>query len=213
MILFERVDILDYETNDYMSYRIIKGKNATKSTSAFLKYKESTDSKTSNSELTIMAYDIKTKKKLSVQFDTNDKVYTHNFKISFLKPLAPNEEFEIIYFIKIPNELQQLSETDEMMSVSLNRYNKRIDKLHFGVCLNFHPISTDKFLRGNNNVSILTDDLHIEEITTNLIESDIISTEAKMFFGEYINDVKILSKLSLNIVKPEKQTYIIYYRK
>ena len=92
--LFERVDILDYETNDYMSYRIIKGKNATKSTSAFLKYKESTDSKTSNSELTIMAYDIKTKKKLSVQFDTNDKVYTHNFKISFLKPLAPNENLK-----------------------------------------------------------------------------------------------------------------------
>lgn len=204
--LMERMDILDYSTNDYMSYRIIEGKNDSKSISPFLKHKESTDSKTSPRELIIKAYDLKTGKELRIEFDEKEqKVYVHKFKIMFTTPIKPQEEFSIMYFIKIPNELSQLSNDEEMMSISLNRFEKKIDKLSFGVYLDFNPTQVEMFLRNENGEAEIIDSI------PDVIEVDKVDINEK--FKNFLNNVRIKSKIHLNIEKPKKETYVIYYRK
>lgn len=204
--LFERMDILDYSTNDYMSYRIINGKNDSKSNSPFLKYKESTDSKTSAKELIIKAYDLKTGKELKVEFEEKEnKVYVHKFKIMFTTPLKPQQEFSIIYFIKIPNELSQLSDNEEMMSISLNRFEKKIEKLRFGVYLDFIPVQIETFLRNQNSEAEIIDSIPVLEET----EEVFIDERFKIF----MDNISIKSKILLEVEQPKKETYVIYYRK
>ncbi|MBE5937269.1 MAG: hypothetical protein E7265_04475 [Lachnospiraceae bacterium] len=204
--LFERMDILDYSTNDYMSYRIINGKNDSKSNSPFLKYKESTDSKTSAKELIIKAYDLKTGKELKVEFEEKEqKVYVHKFKIMFTTPLKPQQEFSIIYFIKIPNELSQLSDNEEMMSVSLNRFEKKIEKLRFGVYLDFIPVQIETFLRNQNSEAEIIDSI------PELDETGEVAIDER--FKIFMDNISIKSKIQLDVEKPKKETYVIYYRK
>lgn len=204
--LFERMDILDYSNDDYMSYRIINGKNDSKSNSPFLKYKESTDSKTSAKELIVNAYDLKTGNELSVEFEEKEqKVYVHKFKIMFTTPLKPQQEFSIIYFIKIPNELSQLSDNEEMMSISLNRFEKKIEKLRFGVYLDFIPAYSESFLRNQNSEAEIIDSSP-EIITTERLDID-------ERFNKFMDNVSIKSKILLDVENPKKETYVIYYRK
>lgn len=204
--LFERMDILDYSTNDYMSYRIINGKNDSKSNSPFLKYKESTDSKTSAKELIIKAYDLKTGKELKVEFEEKEnKVYVHKFKIMFTTPLKPQQEFSIIYFIKIPNELSQLSDNEEMMSISLNRFEKKIEKLRFGVYLDFIPVQIETFLRNQNSEAEIIDSI------PKLDETGEVAIDER--FKIFMDNISIKSKIQLDVEKPKKETYVIYYRK
>lgn len=204
--LFERMDILDYSTNDYMSYRIINGKNDSKSNSPFLKYKESTDSKTSAKELIIKAYDLKTGKELKVEFEEKEnKVYVHKFKIMFTMPLKPQQEFSIIYFIKIPNELSQLSDNEEMMSISLNRFEKKIEKLRFGVYLDFIPVQIEAFLRNQNSEAEIIDSI------PKLDETGEVASDER--FKIFMDNISIKSKIQLDVEKPKKETYVIYYRK
>ena len=204
--LFERMDILDYSTNDYMSYRIINGKNDSKSNSPFLKYKESTDSKTSAKELIIKAYDLKTGKELKVEFEEKEnKVYVHKFKIMFTTPLKPQQEFSIIYFIKIPNELSQLSDNEEMMSISLNRFEKKIEKLCFGVYLDFIPVQIETFLRNQNSEAEIIDSI------PKLDETGEVAIDER--FKIFMDNISIKSKIQLDVEKPKKETYVIYYRK
>ena len=206
LTLFERMDILDYSTNDYMSYRIINGKNDSKNNSPFLKYKESTDSKTSAKELIIKAYDLKTGKELKVEFEEKEqKVYVHKFKIMFTTPLKPKQEFSIIYFIKIPNELSQLSDNEEMMSVSLNRFEKNIEKLRFGVYLDFIPVQIETFLRSQNGDAEIIDSIPELDETGEIV----IDERFKIF----MDNISIKSKIQLEVEKPKKETYVIYYRK
>ena len=204
--LFERMDILDYSTNDYMSYRIINGKNDSKSNSPFLKYKESTDSKTYAKELIIKAYDLKTGKELKVEFEEKEnKVYVHKFKIMFTTPLKPQQEFSIIYFIKIPNELSQLSDNEEMMSISLNRFEKKIEKLRFGVYLDFIPVQIETFLRNQNSEAEIIDSI------PKLDETGEVAIDER--FKIFMDNISIKSKIQLDVEKPKKETYVIYYRK
>lgn len=204
--LFERMDILDYSTNDYMSYRIINGKNDSKSNSPFLKYKESTDSKTSAKELIIRAYDLKTGKELKVEFEEKEqKVYVHKFKIMFTTPLKSQQEFSIIYFIKIPNELSQLSDNEEMMSISLNRFEKKIEKLRFGVYLDFIPVQIETFLRNQNSEAEIIDSI------PKLDETGEVAIDER--FKIFMDNISIKSKIQLDVEKPKKETYVIYYRK
>lgn len=203
---FERMDILDYSTNDYLSYRVIQGKNESKKNSPYLKYKESTDSKTSSEELVVKAYDIKTGKELSVVFENKtEKIYVHQFKIMFTTPLRAGDEFSIIYFIKIPNELNQLSEYEEMMSVSLNRFEKKIDKLRFGIYLDFIPSQVEVFIRDDEGRAESINDIPI------ITENDQIVVDYK--FNEFYNGAKIKSNVVMDIDKPQKKTYVIHYRK
>lgn len=204
--LFERIDILDYSNDDYMSYRVINGKNDSKSISPFLKYKESTDSKTSAKELIVEAYDLKTGKELKVEFEEKEqKVYVHKFKIMFTTPLKPQQEFSIIYFIKIPNELSQLSDNEEMMSISLNRFEKKIEKLSFGVYLDFIPAQIETFLRNQNS------EAEIIDASPELVMTEKVTTDER--FNKFVDNISTKSKIMLDVEKPKKETYVIYYRK
>lgn len=220
--MMERMDILDYATSDYLSYRMINGKNVSKKISAFLKYKESTDSKTAAKELLIKAYDLKTGKELKIEFENNEqKVYVHNFKIMFTRPLRPNEEFSIIYFMKIPNELAQLDDNEEMMSISLNRFEKKIDILKFGVFLNFEPKHVETFMRkGDGTAQLLNCELIIDKTNEIQIAEDfnklISETDGTQIINEFkkcIENIKINSKIKIEINNPDKETFVIYYRK
>ena len=204
--LIERVDILDYSTNDYLSYRIIKGVNVSKRNSPFLKYKESTDSKTSSDQLVLRAYDLKTGKELKIEFEEKtQKVYVHKFKIMFTTPINNNEEFSIIYFMKIPNELGQLSDNEEMMSISLNRFENKIDKLKFGIYLNFVPSIVEPFIRDVDGSAGLLD------IKPDILETNEIEIDER--FRQYLDKIEIKSKISIDVDKPKKQTYVLHYRK
>lgn len=202
----ERMDILDYSTRDYMSYRIILGKNVSKNASPFLKYKESTDSKTSAKELKIVAFDLKSGKELKIEFaEKNQKVYEHNFHILFTTPLKPNEEFSIAYYMKIPNELEQLSDNEEMMSISLNRFEKRISKLIFGMYLDFVPAQVETFMRKEDGSA------HLIDCTPIIEETSEVQIDER--FKEFISGTEVSSKIQIEIEKPEHETYVIYYRK
>ena len=136
-----RYDLLDYLKGDFYSIRRIKIKNITEVESNFLCYSESTENKCSFEQTQVKAYDYHTKKKLEVEpFELPKKLMlTHVFKIFFPKTLRPNEEYEFIYTIKLPNELKKLSKDKEVMSISLVRILNGVDDLKFKVCLNFKP--------------------------------------------------------------------------
>lgn len=205
--LIERIDILDYDTKDYLSYRVINGVNDYKRNSPYFKYKESTDSKTASAELLVKAYDRRTGKELKVVFlEKEQKVYVHNFKILFSTPLKHNEEFSIMYFIKIPNELGQLSDSEEMMSISLNRFSKKIEKLNFSVYLNFSPSSVETYRRGEDG---RTDAVCISP----KIKDKSVYEDVDEVFHRYLSGTHVRTKISISLEKPEKQTYIILYRK
>lgn len=212
---FKRFDVLDYAMKDYISYRVINGKNESNTDSHFLKYKESTDSKTSAEELIVEAYDLKTGKALKVIFEIQNqgqKVYVHEFKIMFTIPLKPNEEFSVIYFIKIPNELDQLSDNEEMMSISLNRYEKKIESLEFGIYLSFEPSQVEVFMRNKNEQAKRIPEEALINIT-NEIQSDQSIKNYIEKFKSHLGNINICSCIMLKVQNPKKETYVIYYRK
>jgi hypothetical protein len=155
----------------------------------------------------IKAFDLSTGKELRVSFEEKgQKVYVHNFKIYFTTPLSYKESFSIVYFIKIPDELGQLSNNEEMMSVSLNRFSRKVEKLKFMVYLDFLPSSVETFLRDEDgNACALKIKPEIAEVNS---VDDIDSR-----FRQFIKNVKIKCKISISVNDPEKETYIIYYRK
>lgn len=204
---FERADILDYSKKDYLSYRVIHGVNESKHSSSCFKYKESTDSKTTSEELLVKAYDLSTGRELRVDFDDKgQKVYVHNFKIFFSTPLNYKEPFSIVYFMKIPGELGQLSNNEEMMSISLNRFSKRVEKLVFSVYLDFLPSSVETFMRDEDGRASAL------RMKPDVVEIDQVD-EIDERFRNYISKVRTACKISISVNHPEKETYIIYYRK
>lgn len=136
-----RQDLLDYKSGDFYSLRRIKIKNATNEDSPFMIYSESTENKCRFRDTHVKAYGFRTKKPLLVESfeDPNKPMLTHAFRIYFPKPLKPDETFELIFTIKMPGELKKLSKNKEVMSISLTRIKKGVEKLEFNVCLNFKP--------------------------------------------------------------------------
>ena len=123
----------------------------------------------------------------------------------FTTPLKPQQEFSIIYFIKIPNELSQLSDNEEMMSISLNRFEKKIEKLRFGVYLDFIPVQIETFLRNQNSEAEIIDSIPVLE------ETEEVSIDER--FKIFMDNISIKSKILLEVEQPKKETYVIYYRK
>jgi hypothetical protein len=139
--LVERTDLLDYDVGDFVSIRRLTGTNQSDLLSASLVYSEASEKKISYSEIKIVAYDIKTRKPLIVEsLDGEDiQMLRHGYRILFNEALSPNESFDIVYRIVLPGELSELSRHDEVMSISLARITRSIEKLRFNVCLNFRP--------------------------------------------------------------------------
>ena len=207
----ERTDILDYDQDHYLSYRVLEGMNISKNASSYITYSEGTDSKTSFEQLKIFAFDLIEQRELKVEpINAGEKTYNHKFKIHFSKPVAPKGKFKILYFIYIPEELSQLSNNRELMSISLNRYYYGVDNLKFNVLLNFTPLSAKTFLlKDGKTVS------HSEcEIDVSAEKFESLDRRIKSYIEKCIPEgINIESKLSIIVPKPQQITYIIYYEK
>lgn len=139
--LVERTDLLDYQTGDFVSLRRLSGTNQSDLLSTHLVYSETSERKLSFAEMEVLAFDTATQEPLEVESleDQNTLLFTHGYKVFFRRPLSPGESFDIVYRITLPGELRDLSQVDEVMSVSLARISRGIDSLRFNVCLDFSP--------------------------------------------------------------------------
>jgi len=203
-----RQDLLDYTQKDYHSIRILKGINKSKTMSDGLIYSESTEYKIAFEHITFKAVDIKTGKDLLVTClaDKKEKLFTHVFKIHFLHSIKPEEEFEIGYYIKLPEELGVLSEESEMMSISLARITKGVDVLNFNVCLNFQPRSVKTYTFDEaKGTFLLNTDCNVEEYMPHNDIEKMFNIEVDWSSKPYI--------IKMKHDKPDKNVHIIEYYK
>lgn len=206
-----RQDLLDYSTSnksgrDFVSIRLLKGRNVSSRASDGIIYFECTEYKTYYKDLRVEAVDMKTLKPLRVEFiDINekDKYFEFPFKIFFATPLQKNEEFEIAFSITLINELDVLKEDDEIMSISLSRYSKGVEKIEFNVCLNFQPSS-----------------VHVEHKKRNFFEYDNNKVNVEQYkplkeiekrFDIKWSDTPYIIRWQCR--KPRHELYVINYRK
>lgn len=139
--LLYRQDLLDYTSGDFVSIRRIRGRNVTESPSLYVPYVESSEVKVRFSECELQAYSVRDRKPLvAVPFHPEEGlVFQVPFKIYFSQPIAPGEDFDIVYRIRLPNELIALQSKEEIMTISLVRLQRPPARLEFNVALNFEP--------------------------------------------------------------------------
>lgn len=207
--LVHRIDQLDYPTEDFFSVRRLVGRNETQRFSPFLLYRECSENKLRFEELGVQALDLKSGQTLRIepQNDSRRLSFEHPFRICFNEPLRPNQEFDIVYAIRLPRELEVIPAADEIMSVSLRRMILGVEKLVFEVCLDFRPSSF---------------------LPACLLETRRIVVPAKLAIGsmayapispwERNMGLKKWScrkpwRVSLTVEKPERAVYIINYKR
>jgi hypothetical protein len=136
-----RHDLLDYPSGDFYSLRRLCGVNVTSKPSAGLVYAESSEARITFEQTEIRAYDTTSRKRLVVEplLPGDVPLYQHGFRILFPQAIAPNEEFDITYAIRLPGELAVLSPVEEIMSIALVRWTHGVERLEFKLCLNFEP--------------------------------------------------------------------------
>jgi SIR2-like domain len=139
--LVERTDLLDYTSGDFVSARRLSGTNESDLLSAHVVYSESSEQKLTFADVKVTAFDALTREPLTIEpLDDRDlAMFTHGYRILFSQPLSPGERFDIVYSITLRGELLNLSPVNEIMSVSLARITRDVEKLRFNVCLNFRP--------------------------------------------------------------------------
>lgn len=210
----KRYDILDYNCSNYKSIRELHGINASKKTTLYIPYCESTEYKISFNEIKVMAYDISTGKKLKVECcyaNPDEKLNTHSFKIYFDKPLKPNQIFHIAYYIEFPHELDCLSSIKEIMSLSLVRIKKRIGNIEFCVMLSFEPASVCYYSydKNNKNIEILSNqNCMVRETRFCSQEVDIRDDILSKF---PIDRTETFYKIGVDVPNPKESMYIIEY--
>jgi DNA-binding SARP family transcriptional activator len=138
-----RTDLLDYPSGDFYSLRRLCGINASSEASNGLVYAESSEAKITFDSTETKAYDTGTRKRLIVEslLPSTASLFQHGFRILFPRALAPGEEFDVVFAIRLPGELAVLSPVEEMMSIALVRWEHGVDRLEFNVCLNFEPLA------------------------------------------------------------------------
>lgn len=136
-----RHDLLDYPSGDFYSLRRLCGVNVTSKPSAGLVYAESSEARIAFEQTEIRAYDTASRKRLVVEplLPGDVPLYQHGFRILFPRAIAPNQEFDITYAIRLPGELAVLSPVEEIMSIALVRWLHGVEQLEFKLCLNFEP--------------------------------------------------------------------------
>jgi hypothetical protein len=80
-----------------------------------------------------------------MEVDANARTYRQAFSIYFPIPLVVGGIFDLVYSIKLPGELKELSDKEEVMSVYLGRARRGVRSLTFDLCLNFEPQSVVPF--------------------------------------------------------------------
>lgn len=201
-----RQDLLDYDSGDFFSIRRIKLKNVTEEITESMCYSESTENKCAFSDTSVVAFDYNTRKPLKVEsFENPQKpMLTHAFKIYFPKPLNPDEEFELIYSIRLPDKLKKLSKEQEVMSISLARIKHGADFLEFNVCLNFKP---KEFFVEYVNVNNRRFPFHSPELKLN-------KYTPKLWFEKEFNIAWSATpyKISWSCLAPKEKGYFINYK-
>jgi SIR2-like domain len=139
--LIERTDLLDYMSGNFVSIRRLTGVNESERLSSYLVYSESSERKLRFDQTDVQAFDTGLRKPLLVEpfAERSEMMFTHAFKVFFAKPISPGESFDIVYRITLPGELDVLSPQNEIMSISLSRITRTVEKLSFNVCLSFRP--------------------------------------------------------------------------
>lgn len=210
-----RQDLLDYvQSNvssrkcggDFVSFRVIKGKNISKLPTDGFVYLECSEYKLCCKDVIIKAYDLKSNKELRVDFvnrNNDEKYFEFPFKIRFSSPLSPGEEFEIAYQIVLTNELNVLRDDDELMSISLTRYPKGVEELEFNVCLNFEPKSAQAEYRRGDALF-----LHDTRVS---IEKYIPTTDLEKQFAIQWSKQPYIIRWKCH--KPHRDLYVIKFRK
>ena len=137
----ERTDLLDYTSGDFVSLRRLVGMNESERLSSHIAYAESSERKLTFRQADVRAFDAQTRQPLVVEpFSGHDEMmFTQAFKMYLPQAISPGEIFDIVYRITLPGELEVLSPNNEIMSISLSRIIRQVDRLSFRVCLNFHP--------------------------------------------------------------------------
>ena len=74
-----------------------------------------------------------------------------------------------------------------------------------GVYLNFAPSIVELFIRDVDGSAGLLD------IKPDILETNEIEIDER--FRQYLDKIKIKSKISIDVDKPKKQTYVLHYRK
>lgn len=142
-LLLERIDLLDYTKGHFHSIRILHIRNVSTAFSSFVPYIECSEKRCTFIDTNVRALRLSDKTMLKVESIDDERVsqFSHAFKIYFPEPLKPGEEFKLIYSITLPNELAELSDKNEIMSIFLGRIKCKVHQLKFSVCLNFTPAS------------------------------------------------------------------------
>jgi SIR2-like domain len=139
--LVERTDLLDYTSGNFVSLRRLAGVNESERLSSYLVYSESSEQKISFDQTDTQAFDARLRTPLVVEpfAESSEMMFTHAFKVFFPKPISPGESFDVVYRITLPGELGVLSPQNEIMSISLARIARIVERLSFNVCLSFRP--------------------------------------------------------------------------
>ena len=209
----KRYDILDYDDNHYRSIRILEGMNASKEATLSIPYCESTEYKVGFNDIIILAYDVSSGKQLKVECchaDPNEKLNTHSFRIVFSKPLEPHQHFNIAYFVSFPHELDCLSQTKEIMSISLVRIKRKVGRLSFNVFLNFKPeyVRLYSYDKSKKKETIIPEQRAVYESTCS---SNVIALREDILNKFPIDKNKTFSVAGLEIPNPKSSMYIIEY--
>ena len=78
-------------------------------------------------------------------------------------------------------------------------------KTIIGIYLNFIPSIVETFMRNEDGSAGLLD------IKPDILEINEIDIDGR--FRQYLDNVKIMSKISIEVDTPKKQTYVLHYRK
>ena len=77
--------------------------------------------------------------------------------------------------------------------------------MKFGIYLNFVPSIVEPFIRDVDGSAGLLD------IKPDILETNEIEIDER--FRQYLDKIEIKSKISIDVDKPKKQTYVLHYRK
>lgn len=207
--LLHRIDQLDYPTKDFFSLRRLAGKNAGKLSSSFILYYECSENKLRFQDMDVRALDLKTGECLRVEPENpaGGLAFEHPFRIFFRKPLKPEEDFDIVYCIRLPRELEVIPAEDEIMSVSLRRMALPLEKLIFEVCLSFKPVSFVPACLFGNQKLVVPSNVELNEGAYQQKEP----WERNMGLKKW--SCKKPWKISLTVENPEAAVYIINYKR
>lgn len=210
----KRYDILNYADSNYRSIRELHGINASRKPTKYVPYCESTEYKVSFNDIKIIAYDIASGKKLKVECchaDKDEKLNTHSFRILFDKPLEPNHIFQIAFYIEFPNELDCLSQTKEIMTLSLVRVKKRIENVSFYIMLNFNPELVYLYSYSTKKEKLKIIPQHGESVREGRCSTKILGIREDILNNFPINKNLNFYIVGMDIQKPKESMYIIEY--